>query len=149
MPGYGVPAPERPERLPWPRVIVRMILVVLPGLLVGSFAGGVVVAALGAQVLRDSPGLTVLMPVLAGLVAGLGLGLVLKPERDQLVAYALAAVGVGVAAYLLLFALSQLRLSATAPAASPGAYLLGPLVVAVALAVVALALWLLRIRARD
>ena len=148
MPAYGAPVSVQPERLPWPRVIVRMVLIILPGLLVGSFAGAIVVGALGVSVLRDQPGLTLLMPVLAGLIAGAGLGLLLKPERDRLMAYALVSIGVGIAAYLLLFGLAQLRAPAIAPAAPLSAYLLGPLIVAVVQSLLAIGLWVLRLRRR-
>jgi hypothetical protein len=148
MPTYGAPASVQPERLPWPRVIVRMVLIILPGLLVGSFAGAIIVGALGVSVLRDQPGLTLLMPVLAGLIAGAGLGLLLKPERDQLMAYALVSIGVAIAAYLLLFGLAQLRAPAIAPPAPLSAYLLGPLIVAVVQSLLAVGLWVLRLRRR-
>jgi hypothetical protein len=148
MPAYGAPGTVKPERLPWPRVIVRMVLIILPGLLVGSFVGAIIVGALGVGVLRDHPGLTLLMPVLAGLITGVGLGLLLKPDRDQLVAYALASAGVGIAAYLLLFGLAQLRAPSIAPPAPLSAYLSGPLIVAVVQGLLAVGLWVLRNRQR-
>jgi hypothetical protein len=149
MPAYGGSrGTAQPERLPWPRVIVRMILIILPGLLVGSFAGAIIVGALGVGVLRDQPGLTALMPVLAGLIAGVGLGLLLKPGRDRLVPYALLSAGVAIAAYLLLFGLAQLRAPAIAPPAPLSAYLLGPLIVLVAQSLPGVGLWVLRTRQR-
>jgi hypothetical protein len=138
-PAYGVPARTRPDRLSWPRVLARMLLVVLPGQLLGNFLA---VAALTASgTLRDRPGLSVLMIVVAGLLAGVGLGLVLRPERDQIVGYALAGAGVGIAVFVLLLGLAQLRLPAISPGASVGDFLLGALVVAVVQIAVALPLW--------
>ena len=138
-PAYGAPAPARPERLSWPRVLARMLLVVLPGQLLGNFLAVAVLSASGA--LRDRPGLSVLMIVAGGLLAGVGLALVLRPERDQIVAYVVAAAAVGIAVFVLLLGLAQLRLPAISPGASAGDFLLGALVVAVVQTVAALPLW--------
>ena len=143
-PAYGVPSRARPDRLSWPRVLVRMLLVVLPGQLLGNF---LVLAALSASgALRDRPGLGVLALVAAGLLAGVGCALVLRPERDQLVAYALAGAGVGIAVFVLLLGLAQLRLPAITPGASFGDFLQGALIVAVVQTAVALPLWWRRTR---
>ena len=147
MPAYGAShGTAQPERLPWPRVIVRMVLIILPGLLIGSFAGATIVGALGVGVLRDHRALTLLMPVVAGLIAGVGLGLLLKPERDRLVAYVLVSAAVDIAVFLLLFGLAQLRAPAIAPPAPLSAYLGGPLIAAVAQSLPVVGLWALRIR---
>jgi len=121
-----------------------MLLVVLPGQLLGNFLAIAALSASGA--LRDRPGLGVLMIVAAGLLAGVGLGLVLRPERDQLVGYALAGAGMGIAVFVLLLGLAQLRLPAVSPGASFGDFLLGALVVAVVQTAVALPLWWQRTR---
>ena len=143
-PAYGVSSRARPDRLSWPRVLVRMLLVVLPGQLLGNF---LVIAALGASgALRDRPGLGVLALVAAGLLAGVGLGLVLRPERNQLVAYAVTGAGVGIAVFVLLLGLAQLRLPAISPGASFGDFLQGALIVAVVQTAVALPLWWRRAR---
>src|ERR671916_745604 len=63
-----------PSRLTWPSVLVRMLLVVLPGQLLGYFLAITALSASGA--LRDRPGLSVLITVTGGLLAGVGLGLV-------------------------------------------------------------------------
>lgn len=121
-----------------------MLLVVLPGQLLGNF---LVLAALSASgALRDRPGLGVLALVAAGLLAGVGCALVLRPEREQLVAYALAGAGVGIAVFVLLLGLAQLRLPAVAPGASLGDFLQGALIVAVVQTAVALPLWWRRTR---
>lgn len=80
------------------------------------------------------------------MIAGVGLGLLLKPGREQLLTYALAAGGVGITAFLLLFALAQLRTPDTAPAVPPSTFLTGPLLVGLVEGVVALVLWRLRLR---
>ena len=141
-PGYGEPSTARPDRLSWPRVVVRMLLIVLPGQLVGNFAAVTALTASGA--LRDRPGLAVLMLVLAGLVAGVGVGLLMRPARDQLLGYAVAGAGVGVAVFVLLLGLAQLRLPETTPGASVGDFLRGSLIVALVQSAAAVPLWLLR-----
>ena len=119
-----------------------MLLIVLPGQLLGNFAA---IAALTASgVLRDRPGLGVLAVALGALVAGVGVGLLLRPARDQLLGYALVGAAVGVAAFLLLFGLAQLRLPETTPGASAGDFLGGALIVAVVQTAAAVPLWLLR-----
>lgn len=143
-PAYGGPARTGPARLGWPRVLARMLLVVLPGQLLGSFLA---VAALSASgVLGDRPELSVLMIVAAGLLAGVGLRLVLRPELDQLVPYALAAAGVGIAVFVLLLGVAQRRLPAISPGAAFGDFLLGALVVAAVQTAVAVSLWWRRAR---
>jgi hypothetical protein len=124
-----------------------MLLVVLPAELVGAFLAVTVLTATGA--LRDRPGLSVLVVVVAGLLAGAGLGLALRPDRHQLVPYALAGAGLGMAVFVLLLGLAQLRLPAVSARASFGDFLLGALVVAVVQTAVSLALWWARSRNRT
>jgi hypothetical protein len=144
LPAYGGPSNSRPDRLGWPRVITRMLLIVLPGQLLGNFVAITVLAASGA--LRDRPGLGLLAVVLGGLVAGVGLGLLLHPDRDQLVAYAMVGAGVGVAVFVLLLGLSQLRLPGATPGASFGDFLQGAVIVAVVQSAAAIPLWWARSR---
>ena len=124
-----------------------MLLVVLPGQLLGTFLAITVLTVSGA--LRDRPGLSVVIVVAAGLLAGTGLALVLRPGRDQLVGYALAAAGVGVAVFVVLLGLAQLRLPAVSPRASFGDFLLGALVVGAVQVAVALPLWWRRTRSGN
>ena len=85
--------------------------------------------------------------VAAGLLAGVGLALVLRPERDQLVAYAAGRRRrSGIAVFVLLLGLAQLRLPAVTPGASFGDFLHGALIVAVVQTAVALPLWWRRAR---
>ena len=147
MPTYGKPSNLRRDRLGWPRVITRMLLIVLPGQLIGSFAA--ITALMASGVLRDRPGLAVLTAVLAGLVPGVGVGLLLRPDRDQLLAYALVGAGVAVAVVLLLLGLAELRRPDTAPRASLAAYLRGVVIIPVVQSAVAIPLWLARSRATQ
>ena len=142
-PGYGDPSTAQPNRLSWPRVLTRMLLIVVLGQLLGNLIGGT--ALTESEVLRERPGLGVLMIlVLGGLVPGVGVGLLLRPDRDRLRRYALVGAAVAVATFLLLLGLAQLRLPATTPGASAGDFLQGSLIVAVVQSAVAIPLWLLR-----
>ena len=143
-PAHGGPSKSRPDRLSWPRVVTRMLLVVLPGQLLGNFVAIAALSASGA--LRDRPGLGVLAVVVGGLVAGVGLGLLLHPDRDQLVGYALVGAGVGVAVFVLVLGLAQLRMPATTPGASIGDFLQGAVLVAVVQSAAAVPLWWTRRR---
>src|SRR5215210_5425400 len=97
-PPHGGHTNARPNRLGWPRVLVRMLLIVLPGQLLGYFLA---ITALETSGVRpDRPYLGELILVLGGLVAGLGLGLLLRPERDRFLGYALAGAGMGAALFL-------------------------------------------------
>jgi undecaprenyl pyrophosphate phosphatase UppP len=147
MPAYGEPSNIRPDRLGWPRVITRMLLLVLPGQLVGSFTA--ITALQGSGVLRDRPGLAVLIAVLAGLVPGVALGLLLRPHRSQLLGYAVVGAGMAVAVLLLLLGLAELRRPDIAPRASLGAYLRNLVIVAVVQSAAAIPLWLARGRATQ
>jgi hypothetical protein len=146
-PVYGEPAPDGTERMPWPRVIARMILVILPGLLIGSFAGGVVVTVVGVQLVRSAPSLTLIIPVLTGLITGLGLGLVIKPFRDWVPSLALVSLAITAAADIGLLILARLRVSAAAVGPPLSGQLLGVLIVVVVQTAVSLPLWLRRTRA--
>lgn len=141
-PAYGEPSITRPNRLSWPRVLTRMLLIGLPGQFLGNFLA--ITALTASDVLRDRPGLSELAIVLGGLVAGVGLGLLLRPDRNQLLGYALAGAGVGAAVFVLLLGLAQLRLPDITPGASFGDFLQGAVVVAVVQSAAAIPLWLLR-----
>ena len=147
MPAYGEPSNLRRHRLGWPRVITRMLLIVLPGQLIGSFAA--ITALMASGLLRDRPGLAVLTAVLAGLVPGVGVGLLLRPDRDQLLAYAVVGAGVAVAVLFMLLGLAELRRPDTAPRASLGAYLRSVVIIAVVQSAAAIPLWLARSRATQ
>lgn len=144
MPAYGAPAATPPDRMPWPRVFVRMLLVVLPAQLIGNFAASIALVASG--MLRDRPGLAVLMIVVGGLLAGVGIGVAMRPDHAHLIAYAAAGAAVAIVTFVLVLGLAQLRLPDGATAASVGSYLRGALIVAAVQSAVAVPLWLLRAR---
>ena len=144
MPAYGEPSNLRRDRLGWPRVVTRMLLIVLPGQLIGSFAA--VTALMASGVLRDRPGLGVLIAVLTGLVPGVGLGLLLRPDRNQLLGYAVVGAGMAVAVLLLLLGLAELRRPDIAPRATLSAYLRSAVIIPVVQSAAAIPLWWARSR---
>lgn len=102
----------------------------------------------GSGVLRDRPGLATLVVVGAGLVAGVAIGLLLRPDRHRILAYAGLAAAVAVAVYVLLLGAAQLRRPEWAPAVPLGAFLRGSLMVAAVQTAGAVPLWWLRSRSR-
>jgi hypothetical protein len=144
QPAYGGPSSPRPDRLGWPRVITRMLLIVLPCQLVGSLTA--ITALMASGVLQDRPGLGVLTSVLAGLLPGVGLGLLLRPDRSQLLAYAVVGAGMAIAVLLLLIGLTELRRPDTAPRAPLGAYLRNAVILTAMQSAAAIPLWWARSR---
>jgi hypothetical protein len=120
-----------------------MLLIVLLGQLIGTFVAS---KALPLGVLADRPELGVLLVVLPGLVAGTGIGLLLRPERDRLLGYALVGAAVAVATWALLFGLAHLR-AQRVPTGPVSAYLQGAFILVVAQTVAAVPLWWVRSRA--
>lgn len=104
------------------RVLARVLLVVVPAQLVGAFVSFLVIPL---QALADHPALGWLTYVFVALVAGLGLGLVLRPTRRGLPAHAVASVVVG-AVVLTVF-----LVAGAARAGGGGGYPLGGLVLGV------------------
>ena len=143
-PAYGTPSRAHPDRLSWPRVLVRMFLVVLPVQLAGNLLTTAVLLASG--VLEDRPGLSVLSLVVAGLLTGLALGLVLRPDRDQILPYVLIAAVLAAVVLALLLGLGQMRAPAGTPGASVADLLRGMGLVVVPQTAVALPLWWRRAR---
>ena len=146
-PAYGVPSPARPDRLGWPRVLARMLLVVLPAQVVGALVAVLVLELSGA--LLTLPRADVLIVVAAGLLAGLGLGLLLRPDRDQLVAYAVAGAVLGATVFCLLLGIGRMRGPALSAGPSLWDFLLAAVVVAAVQTAVAVALWWRRVRIRP
>ena len=124
-------------------MIARQLLIVLPGQLVGTF---VAATALPFSVLRDRPELGVLIVVLPGLVAGIGIGLLLRPDRGRLLGYALVGTAVAIAASAMLLGLAHLRVPGPAPTAPLSAYLRDALILIVAQTAAAVPLWWVRSR---
>lgn len=123
-----------------------MVLVTLPGVMLGGFIGTSIVSKLSIEVIRSHHlSLSWLTPGMAGLIAGVGMGFLLKPG-DQLFTYALSAFGVGFAAFILVFALTELRALNTAPRVPVSAYFTLSLQACVVAGAVALGLWRLKVR---
>ena len=144
MPAYGDRPPADAETMPWSRVLVRMVLVVLPEPADRQLHR----RDHGRRARRPGaarhPSLTLLMPAMAGLLAGIGLGVVFAPGRTRLAGHALLALVITLAAYLLIFGLSLLRASGPLPSASLAAYLAGPLIVLALQSVVAVVIWMIK-----
>lgn len=136
--------PGRPgggDALPWYRVLVRVVLAVVPGQVVGAILATLVVAVVDVTA---HPGAAALFWVVPGLVAGVALGLLLTPRGPVPWRHVGLGAAVGAVALLLLVGLGQSRV-ASATFLSPA--LLGGLVGCVAIqTVVALGLRLLRSR---
>jgi hypothetical protein len=97
-------------------------------------------------VLGGRPELGVLLVVMPGLVAGIAIGLLLRPDRDRLLGYALVGAAVAFGTLALLLGLANLRVQRF-PAAPLSAYLPGLLAGAAAQTVAAVPLWWARSRA--
>lgn len=116
-----------PAGLPWHRVLVRVVLVVVPGQVVGALLATLLVVPVD---LSAHPGASALFWVLPGLVAGVGLGLLLTPRGSVPWRHLGLGAAVGAVAILLLVGLGQARV-ASASFLTPG--LLGGLLGCVAI----------------
>ena len=133
------PAPSGHPDPGWGTIAVRTLLVVAPSLLVGFVVG----AAVFGPASLDRPALGWAINVVPGLLAGLGLGLILRPHRQTLGGYVAVSAVVGAAVVAGLLALASLRVPGTlAPAV--GGVLAGLLITVGVQTVLALALWRLR-----
>jgi len=132
------------DRLSWPRVLVRFFIVVIPAQLVGTAIGGAIMTASG--VLREDPQLANLITVMAGVVAGIAVGLLVLPPPDRRRTFVVVHAAFAVGSYLLLLALAQLRLPDGTPQSVWYAYLLGPALVGLVQTLVAWGLWVTRQR---
>lgn len=139
---YASRGPDAPAGLPWYRVLVRVVLVVVLGQIVGALIASLVIAPLDLAV---HPGATALFWVLPGVVAGAGVGLLLRPGRAFPWGRVGLAAAVGVVSYLILITLGRARAETSAALLTPR--LLGTLLGYVAVqSVVGVALLLLRQR---
>jgi hypothetical protein len=129
------------DALPWYRVLVRVVLVVVPGQVVGAILATLVVAVVD---ITARPGASALFWVLPGLLAGVALGLLLSPRGPVPWRHVGLGAAVGAVAILLLVGLGRSRV-ASASFFTPA--LLGGLVGCVAIQTVA-ALGLRTLRAR-
>ena len=130
----------------WGTTLVRMFLVLLPSLLVGNGIGGVIYAGLVSP--GDYSG-GWLVNVVPGVLAGVVLGLVLRPGRDRLLAHLVVAAAMSVVLLLLLLGLSRLVVPSRVDL-DAGALVLGLVITVVVQTVLAGGLWFLRARShRD
>lgn len=104
---YVVGPPDRTE-LTWGRVVARVLLVVVPAQLVGVVLAGLVIPF---QVLVEHPGLGWLTYALVALVAGLALGLVLRPPWERVLPWAVVSAVVGAVVLTLFLALGHARMA--------------------------------------
>lgn len=102
-----LPGPGR-SGVDWRTLLVRSFLAVLPGQLVGTFLGTVVIGAVATMDMW--PGWTYLINVFAGLAAGLALGLALRPSRGQRPLYLAVSAVFGVVVLALLLVLARQRM---------------------------------------
>ncbi len=116
---YTSRGPGSPLGLPWHRVLVRVVLVVVLGQIVGALIASV---AIGPVDLRAHPGATALFWVLPGLVAGVGVGLLLGRDRARPWGRLGLAAAVGAVSYLLLVALGHTRAGGSAALLTPGLF---------------------------
>lgn len=89
-PSSSSPAGSEPS---WGRVVARVLLVVVPGQLLGAIVGTLVIPF---RTLADHPALGWVTYLVIALVAGVGLGLLLRPARARLVGHAVASFVLGV-----------------------------------------------------
>lgn len=125
---YASRGPDGPVGLPWYRSLVRVVLVVVPAQIVGALLATVVIVAVD---LTAHPGASALFWVLPGVVAGLGVGLLLRPGRALPWGRVGLAAAVGAVSYLLLVLLGQTRSPSSATVLTPR--LLGALLGCVAI----------------
>lgn len=135
----GPGGPGGPAPLPWYRLLVRVVLVVVPGQLVGTL---VAVLLLSPVDLTAHPGATALLWVVPGLLTGVGLALLVRARPTLPWGLVLVAAAVSLLVNLLLVRLGQARAGFSASLLDPR-LLRGVLGYVALQTVVAVALWLL------
>ena len=135
--------PERPVNA-WPRVLVRLFILVVPAQLVGSFLGGQLMVSLG--LLGDEPALSNLIGVIAGLLAGLAVGLLLTPPAGQQRTWVLVSGLFGAFTWLALTLLARAAVSVNLPASPWYTWVAGTVLVAGIQAALSWGLWFIRTR---
>lgn len=108
QPSPYVTSPRSRSELSWGRVVARVLLVVVPGQLLGAVVASLV---LPAEAVAAHPALGWLIYVFVAVVTGLGLGVVLRPTPERLVAFALVSAAVGVVVLTLLLLLGDARMT--------------------------------------
>jgi hypothetical protein len=142
QPSPYVTGPRARAELPLGRVVARVLLVVVPGQLLGVVLAGVVIPF---DALYAHPALGWLTYVFVALVAGLGLGLVLRPTRERLLVHVVVSAVVGAVVLTIFLVLGDARQTGERRSLLSDVF---PGVPATALLQTALALVLWRSRAR-
>lgn len=143
-PSPYVTGPRARAELPLGRVVARVLLVVVPGQLLGVVLAGVLIPF---DTLVAHPALGWLTYVFVALVAGLGLGLVLRPTRERLLVHVVVSAVVGAVVLTIFLVLGEARMTGSGGRRSLLSDVF-PGVPATALLQTALALVLWRSRAR-
>jgi hypothetical protein len=99
-------APRARAELSLGRVVARVLLVVVPGQLLGAVLSGVLIPF---DALYAHPALGWLTYVFVALVTGLGLGLVLRPTRERLLVHVVVSAVVGAVVLTVLLVLGDAR----------------------------------------
>lgn len=131
------PPPPHPDSA-WSALCLRLAVVTLPAQLVGGLVGSVPLFVLADRV-RTVPWLAALVVIAMGVVGGLAMGLLSRPPAHRRLAATAVAAGFGLAGFLVLRLLAELRLSgASGPAAG---WVVGALLVVVAQSLVLVGVW--------
>lgn len=128
------------------RVLVRMFITLLPSQLIGFGLGGALLSATGL-LSSDRPGLSFLINAVAGVLAGLALGMFLTPSPARLPGYLAVSTVMGLVIVLVLVGLAQLRMGG-ALHATVSSLVLGAVVTVVPQALLAWGLWVTKKRPR-
>ena len=133
---------HRRPPVPWAGLLLRLFLVILPAVVLGVLLGGALVTGLGVA---DS--LSNLILVTAGLLAGLGVGMLVTPVPGRLVTYLLTSAAFGLVVVVAMLILSQLARPAGTPrlVLRPAA-VVGPLLMLAVQTMITWGLWRVRLR---
>jgi len=123
----------------WPALCLRLAVITLPALLIGAFLGFVPTMLLGPRTL-SVPWVPSLVLVGMGAATGLAIGLLARPPRDRFAAALAVAAGYGLAGFLILRLLVQIRLPAGASTAAL-TWVIGGLVVVTLQSIIVGLLW--------
>jgi hypothetical protein len=140
---YSGAQPAEAASLPWPRLLVRTFLVVLPSQVVGTVLAAVLILLAGAG---EHPVVGWSAWVVPAVVAAVVLGLLLRPDRGRVGRHAVAVAVVSTVVTVALVLVARGRVSS---AGQPGVVstLFPGLLVTVALeTALAVALWVARDR---
>ena len=142
---YAGARPAEVAPLPWPRLLVRTFLVVLPSQLVGTVLAAVLILLVGA---REHPAVGWSAYVVPALVAAVVLGLLLHPDRGQVGRHAAAVALVSTIVTVALVLVSRARMSTVSQPGLASTLFPGLLLTVVLETAVAVAIWVVRDRSR-